>query len=193
MHLSGLTIFTTDRAHVLAPSQRKCRFYDESDLRHSPVYSYVLCRMECRASLAKRLCGCIPHFYRHLDGEKVCDVSGMHCLSKYKEILITMKNRCSCYPNCNDVNYVVEDLDTREWFLGTNLQWGFKDYPRMRLRRDVIFGFTDVLVYVGGMAGLFLGCSVLSFIEIIYFFTIRLFWYVTKYGKSTREIYNAEY
>lgn len=56
-----------------------------------------------------------------------------------------MKHKCSCYPNCNDVNYVVEDLDTREWFLGSNLQWGLKEYPRMRLRRDVIFGFTDVL------------------------------------------------
>lgn len=38
------------------------------------------------------------------------------------------------------------------------------------------------------MAGLFLGCSVLSFIEIIYFFTIRLYWFVKKYGKETNQI-----
>jgi len=31
-----------------------------------------------------------------------------------------------------------------------------------------------VSVSIGGTAGLFLGCSVLSFLEIIYFFTIRL-------------------
>lgn len=83
---------------------------------------------------------------------------------------------------------MVEVLDTREWFLGSNLQWGLKEYPRMRLKRDVLFSFADVLVYVGGMAGLFLGCSVLSFAEIIYFCTIRLFWFVIDYGKETRKI-----
>lgn len=50
----------------------------------------------------------------------------------------------------------------------------------------------DVLVYVGGMAGLFLGCSVLSFIEIVYFFTIRLFWFVAKYGKDTSSMITRE-
>lgn len=92
-------------------------------------------------------------------------------------------------------------MDTRPWFLGSNLQWGLKEYPKMRLRRDVIFGFSDllgkrklklkfikieILVYIGGMAGLFLGCSVLSFIEIIYFFTLRLFWFAVKYGRKAR-------
>lgn len=41
--------------------------------------------------------------------------------------------------------------------------------------------FFFVLVYIGGMAGLFLGCSVLSFIEILYFFSIRLFWFSINY------------
>ncbi|KAL3268373.1 hypothetical protein HHI36_007489 [Cryptolaemus montrouzieri] len=91
------------------------------------------------------------------------------------ERLILLERECICLPNCDEVVYYVNDLDTREWFLGSNLQWGLKDYPKMRLRRDVIFGFTELLVYIGGMAGLFLGCSVLSFIEILYFFTMRLF------------------
>jgi hypothetical protein len=33
-------------------------------------------------------------------------------------------------------------------------------------------------VSIGGTGGLFLGCSVLSIIEIFYFFTIRLFIYI---------------
>lgn len=56
-----------------------------------------------------------------------------------------LKKECPCLPNCDEVNYVVERLETREWFLGSSLQWGLKDYPRMRLKRDVIFGFTDLL------------------------------------------------
>ncbi|RZC34463.1 pickpocket protein 11-like [Asbolus verrucosus] len=161
IYLSGLTIFSSDNIKSLRISQRKCRFHDESDLNHSPAYSYVLCRMECRAALAKRLCGCVPHFYRKLgkikkklirpkfidlpEGMKICNVPGLHCLAKHKEKLILMKGECSCLPNCNEVNYIVEDMDTREWFLGSNLQWGLKEYPKMRLRRDIIFGFSDLL------------------------------------------------
>lgn len=83
------------------------------------------------------------------------------------------------------MNYILQEYDSRdEWFLGSNLLWGLKDYPKMRLKRDVIYGFTDLLVYIGGMAGLFLGCSVLSFIEVVYFLTIRLYWFVRSYGES---------
>lgn len=59
--------------------------------------------------------------------------------------LVAMKKECKCLTNCDEVNYVVQHYDAREWFLGSNLQWGLKEYPRMRLKRDVIFGFADVL------------------------------------------------
>lgn len=64
IYMTALTIYSSERARELTIGQRKCRFYTESNLRHFPVYSYVLCRMDCRANLAKRLCGCLPHFYR---------------------------------------------------------------------------------------------------------------------------------
>lgn len=60
----SLTIYSTDDVRSLSISQRKCRFLEESDLLISPVYSYNLCRMQCRMDQAMRLCGCIPHFYR---------------------------------------------------------------------------------------------------------------------------------
>jgi hypothetical protein len=35
-------------------------------------------------------------------------------------------------------------------------------------------------VAIGASAGLFLGCSILSFVEIVYFFSLRLFWFIYK-------------
>lgn len=49
----------------LKPSQRKCRLEHEAEpLISSSVYSYNLCRSQCRFRIALRDCGCIPYFYR---------------------------------------------------------------------------------------------------------------------------------
>lgn len=71
-----------------------------------------------------------------------------------------------------------------------------KKYPLIRYQREVIFTLTDffgkefnfltslsllfnfVTVSIGGTAGFFLGSSVLGLIEILYFVSLRLFWYI---------------
>lgn len=40
---------------------------------------------------------------------------------------------------------VLNGQKSRTWFLGSNLQWGISEYPKMQLKRDLIFGFTDLL------------------------------------------------
>lgn len=40
--------------------------------------------------------------------------------------------------------------------------------------REVMYDRTDILAYCGGILGLCMGVSILSFVEIIYHFTIRL-------------------
>ncbi|XP_038223177.1 sodium channel protein Nach-like [Zerene cesonia] len=183
LYVTAFTVYTSPEAARLTIGQRRCRFTHENNLKHFAVYSYTNCQMECRAQLCLKYCDCLPYFYRRIGDEKNCDVRGLHCLAKHKDELYKLRDKagkkinCGCLPICNDVNYVIQSNDLQEWFLGTNLQWGMVTYPRMRYRRDIIFGFTDVLVAVGGMAGLFLGCSVLSFMEIIYFLSLRLFCY----------------
>ncbi|XP_062557136.1 uncharacterized protein LOC134221994 [Armigeres subalbatus] len=67
VELHALEIKTSPKAVDLSVSQRKCRFTHEADVLHfSPVYSYNLCRIECRMRLAMKICGCVPHFYRHV-------------------------------------------------------------------------------------------------------------------------------
>ena len=46
-------------------------------------------------------------------------------------------------------------------------------WPIIRYKREVLFGWVDLLVSFGGIAGLFLGFSLLSGVEIIYYFTLR--------------------
>ncbi|GLH02064.1 Uncharacterized protein GBIM_08113, partial [Gryllus bimaculatus] len=56
LDLQPLAIVTSKEAYDLSVSQRRCRFPHESNLRLSSVYSYGICRMECRMRLAYSLC-----------------------------------------------------------------------------------------------------------------------------------------
>lgn len=49
----------------------------------------------------------------------------------------------------------------------------FLSWPIIRYKREVLFGVVDLLVSFGGIAGLFLGFSLLSAVEIVYYFTMR--------------------
>ena len=50
----------------------------------------------------------------------------------------------------------------------------FQSGSLVRYRTDVTFGWLDLMVSFGGIAGLFLGCSILSGAEIFYYLTILL-------------------
>ncbi|XP_021942802.1 pickpocket protein 28-like isoform X2 [Zootermopsis nevadensis] len=197
VQVKALSTHTTAEAQALSIKQRKCRFPDENDLRTSPVYTFNFCRMECRRRIAWRKCKCIPHFYRKTGRIKVCDVHGMQCLGKYSELLTKLvdpitgrKYPCNCLPECDQVSFYLEEEDVKPNILkiGASVECGIQNYPRMRLKRDVIFGFGDLWVSIGGTGGLFLGCSVLSIIEIFYFFTIRLFIYILEIRRGTRPV-----
>lgn len=47
--------------------------------------------------------------------------------------------------------------------------------PSERCKRNVVRGKLDFVVSTGGITALFLGASILSFVEIIYYFFVRPF------------------
>lgn len=57
--------------------------------------------------------------------------------------------------------------------LDTYVNIEYLTWPIIRYKREVLFGWVDLLVSFGGIAGLFLGFSLLSGVEIIYYFTLR--------------------
>lgn len=52
------------------------------------------------------------------------------------------------------------------------IQFGKSEYLAMKMSAQ--FGFTDFLSQCGGLLGLFMGVSILSIVEVIYYFTIKL-------------------
>jgi acid-sensing ion channel, other len=126
--------------HSLKPSQRNCRLENESEeLLSSSVYSYNLCRSECRFKISLKKCNCIPYFYRNIDksGRRypICGPEGMRCLGKMKSLkysknsiffkrlsnfffpaeMISLKSNttridCNCMQNCDNTNFFVQSI-----------------------------------------------------------------------------------
>ncbi|XP_026322231.1 pickpocket protein 28 [Hyposmocoma kahamanoa] len=102
---------------------------------------------------------------------------------------------CRCLPSCYSIQYDAEILKTSfdvqnyfkhlEVIMNDSFPW-INDYEHSRIemyfkeprfvsmRRSELFGLTDFLANVGGLLGLFLGFSLLSLVEIVYFVTLRL-------------------
>lgn len=94
---------------------------------------------------------------------------------------------CNCLSACNTMKY---DADVREVKLvnsdGSNesvdgsienakLIVQFKESEFFAMKRSELYGMTDFIANCGGLLGLFIGVSLLSFVEVIYFFTIKCF------------------
>ncbi|CAK1553645.1 unnamed protein product [Leptosia nina] len=168
--------YTTEDARQLSVRQRRCIFADEQKLETSNIYTYTACMRQCRMQRCRSYCSCVPHFYPPTKGYRHCTVKELECIAK-NVAAITDVNRCNCELGCTHTVYEVEkltEIDASKASAATNsLETEFVSWPMVRYKREVLFGWVDLLVSFGGIAGLFLGFSLLSGVEIIYYFTLR--------------------
>ncbi|XP_060663029.1 acid-sensing ion channel 5 [Drosophila nasuta] len=179
-------------------SQRKCRFFHESNLEHYPFYTKNSCSQECRLNLAYKVCKCIPHFYpnsRVKNPKPVCSYKILKsCFPKHAGLFLKFYeanghhgkiDECICEQNCRDsvIRLTKASVMRGSQMLLRSLGSSalVKFWPKNQFKRQVIFSFTDFLVSLGGTAGLYLGFSVLGLIELFYFFSMRLFWHIFGY------------
>ncbi|XP_076279111.1 sodium channel protein Nach-like [Lasioglossum baleicum] len=92
-----------------------------------------------------------------------------------------------CYPSCNDVTYLARCTTRRTskepMYVGINvtayanysiLSIYFDNQRTLSLRQDVSYRWFQFLSDVGGICELFLGCSIISFVELVYFIILCL-------------------
>lgn len=68
--------------------ERQCYFADEIRLRATRKYSLISCLAECRVDFIASRCNCVPFFYPSVrdirDKYRLCTLSDVDCLQKYK-------------------------------------------------------------------------------------------------------------
>ncbi|XP_026725433.1 pickpocket protein 28-like [Trichoplusia ni] len=163
----------------LQPKRRGCLYSDEPIASGKKVYSTNTCRLTCRSRLALAKCGCIPFYYFYEAGPQ-CTPKGMWCLAAYAQQLTTNNGeKCACAPQCMDSIYKEISVNDQIWDrLPFKLRGSVKfivQAPKTRYTREIVFHFQDLVVSFGGAAGLFLGASFISFVEILFFLLTRAF------------------
>ncbi|KAK0159008.1 hypothetical protein PV328_009940 [Microctonus aethiopoides] len=190
-------IDSSDQVAQLSLRQRKCKFAEEGGLEMWPTYSVNACRLECTFKRIRKTCYCYPHFARPTPGIPTCNAAQLRCIAaNWTQIFLSDKKaakECGCIANCNKARYVeasYSSLDLKKGSPADAIITPTVIFPTDKYERKQIFGFNDFLASVGGAAGLFLGASVISFVEIFYFATLRLYWYKLKIANKGKKKFN---
>ncbi|KAJ0178603.1 hypothetical protein K1T71_005378 [Dendrolimus kikuchii] len=155
---------------------RQCYFEGEKSLKYFSTYTAHNCWLECLSNYTFMKCGCVGFYMPHELAE--LEASGNTSFG------------CRCLPACNTIDYTAEasvsDFDYKTlWeieYQGTfdnsskysRIVMFFQQPGFIAMRRSKLFGWIDFIANCGGLLGLFLGFSVLSIVEIMYYVTIRL-------------------
>nr|CAI5855703.1 unnamed protein product [Callosobruchus analis] len=124
---------------------------------------------------------------------KTCDIKGLLCLSRHADLITQppFKVGCKCPQPCNLITYLPQIPKYTRWdeggFLDQRItfRWGLI-HPTTKYRRDILFGFGDLVVSLGGTFNLFLGISFISLYETAYLIVEGI--YKTKNSKQISKV-----
>ncbi|XP_075979402.1 LOW QUALITY PROTEIN: pickpocket protein 19-like [Anticarsia gemmatalis] len=188
---------------------RKCRFIYETDSSRYPIYSYNRCLLECRIKMILKLCGCIPHFYKPLDGERVCSLEELVCLREYKKEIMTLSitnetrkldeieglprssRDCGCLGNCEEDVFKNDHESFLPQSRMNRLKVSVASFPKVRVMREIIFSFYDLFLRSGGVVNLCIGTSVISIMELIMTALRIPIYEIMQISKALAQIYKA--
>ncbi|KAK9883356.1 hypothetical protein WA026_001531 [Henosepilachna vigintioctopunctata] len=122
-------------------------------------------------------------------------------IKNLEDKIISVKSKCNCFPICSDLTYAgtASSLDFRwneqyqnksqnntpiQEIVGeTQISIFIKTNEVFTRERNELYGPTDFISNFGGLLGLFSGFSILSFMEIVYFLTLRIIGNWKKFGR----------
>ncbi|XP_029731018.2 sodium channel protein Nach-like [Aedes albopictus] len=197
LHLSPQMMTTSEELRGYPPHKRQCYYQDERKLNYFEHYTEANCKLEWYNNHSEQ-CNCtmfpVPN-HRHLklcsllDENADCLIDAWHSLTN-----ITLVNQMkqlqnyqleklseeACLPPCTSLYYDADialltsnSIKPSEYYVTTTLRAQFRSPQFVAWKRRELFSTTDLIASIGGLAGLFVGASLLSIVEVIYFFTIR--------------------
>ncbi|XP_031634318.1 pickpocket protein 28-like [Contarinia nasturtii] len=173
--------------------QRQCYFDSEHRLRFFRTYTTVNCQQECLANYTLKICGCVKFSMPRDKNTKICGAASIDCYLNVQSRLNFFQDddddaiaNCNCNQPCKFLKYQTTIANWKMATIGSEMNDTgqqlarvviYFDAKRVQiLKRSETYTLVDFLSICGGLLGLYLGISLLSIIEIVYYPTLRLFW-----------------
>ncbi|XP_068151813.1 pickpocket protein 19 [Drosophila tropicalis] len=199
LEIEPVIYFYDNDTRGVRSNQRQCVFDDEhnsEDFKSLQGYIYMIenCQSECHQEYLVRYCNCTVDLLFPPGQYRSCRAQDLLCLAENNDHLqyshqpgeeTFVRNNyegmvCKCFRNCYSLNYI---NDVRPSFLPPDV-YGNSSYVDLDVhyrfetimvyRTSLVFGWVDLMVSFGGIAGLFLGCSLISGMELAYFIFIEV-------------------
>ncbi|XP_015593908.1 sodium channel protein Nach isoform X4 [Cephus cinctus] len=155
---------STASLRLLTRRQRGCIFSDEEE-------TLDCCILRCQKRKILGICGCLPWFLASSE-EPECSIQQYSCLIQHADRL--QHPKCNCRLPCRHIAYdCIRFITKKNFKLRSSCEYVISHWPTVQYQRKTLFGWLDLLVSFGGVAGLFLGYSLLTSVEFIYYFTLR--------------------
>uniref|UniRef100_A0A182MR04 Pickpocket n=1 Tax=Anopheles culicifacies TaxID=139723 RepID=A0A182MR04_9DIPT len=200
--LEPYLITTSENVRSYNPQKRLCYYTHERYLRFFRIYTKRNCELECLANFTLHMCGCTQFSMPRAPGVHICGIEKLECCDRAEAILQeqglglvdnssrTLLQSCNCLPACIFLEYKTEISQAHfDWRRLTNtihiyerelnhsqlstLSIYYKEAQFISIKRNQLFGLNDFIANCGGILGLFMGVSLLSIVEILYYFTIK--------------------
>lgn len=175
---------------------RGCYFSDERYLRFFKNYTFYNCRTECLSNYTYKECGCVMFYMPRIATMPICGYGKVQCVNiakfglKQKLNIKKIKDQdtCNCLPSCTDITYKTEVFYKPEKFNRANrvdnyMEIKLKQFAIVLTKRTEIYSFNDLIATIGGILGVFLGFSIISLAEIVFFSLISPFFFRNKSKK----------
>ncbi|XP_030377204.1 pickpocket protein 19 [Scaptodrosophila lebanonensis] len=199
LELEPIIYFYDNDTRGVSSDQRECVFENERhsrDFKSLEGYIYMIenCQSECHQEYLVRYCNCTMDLFFPPGKYRSCRAQDLPCLGEHNNIFRYSHQPgeerfvhsyhdgmvCKCFRNCYSLNYI---CDVRPSFLPPEV-YGNVSYvdvdahyrfeTLMVYRTSLVIGWVDLIVSFGGIAGLFLGCSLISGMELAYFLCIEV-------------------
>ncbi|KAK9875591.1 hypothetical protein WA026_009394 [Henosepilachna vigintioctopunctata] len=175
-------VLATDELRDMDIHIRECLFEEESTLKWNYLYTFSGCKRKCEAEHLRNQCKCTPYYYPVEDNERVCTLLDLKCMRGYF-YSGSGDESCSCLPPCIKYSYkytvnareVKTIIGYDDSIQGSRITVYFGDDQCVMIQRSANLTWDALLASIGGVFGLCLGGSVLSIIELIYFFIKSIF------------------
>ncbi|KAH8372850.1 hypothetical protein KR009_006574 [Drosophila setifemur] len=183
--------FCSGAVKALSVQERNCVFRNEFKLRYFSEHVYPNCELNCRVTNMVKFCGCHTYFFDfNRTTDRICTFRDIPCLVDNFANIITRKRSTQCYCplTCEHLDYDVQISDfplqlnmpvVDDFYSGLEKNDGvlhvfINSFSYRRLRHDLLSNMVTLVSNLGSAFSLFVGMSMLSVVEIIYYFSVIL-------------------